>query len=50
MKRRITAADFSLFKSKAQRITMMTAYDYTSAALVDEAGMDVILVGDSWAW
>lgn len=47
MKRRITAADFSLFKAKGQRITMMTAYDYTSAALVDEAGMDVILVGDS---
>lgn len=30
-----------------QRIAMMTAYDYTSARLVEEAGMDVILVGDS---
>lgn len=47
MKRRITAADFSGFKAQGRRITMMTAYDYTSARLVDEAGMDVILVGDS---
>lgn len=47
MKRRITAADFVAFKENRQRITMMTAYDYTSARLVDEAEMDVILVGDS---
>lgn len=47
MKRRMTAADFVVFKENGQRITMMTAYDYTSAKLVDEAEMDVILVGDS---
>ncbi len=47
MKKRITSADFIEMKTKGQRIAMMTAYDYTSAMLVDEAGMDVILVGDS---
>lgn len=47
MNKKMTAADFRSFKSESRRITMMTAYDYTSARLVDEAGMDVILVGDS---
>ncbi len=47
MKKRITSADFISFKENGRRIAMMTAYDYTSAKLVDEAGMDVILVGDS---
>lgn len=47
MKKRITSTDFISFKENGRRIAMMTAYDYTSARLIDEAGMDVILVGDS---
>lgn len=47
MKKHMTAVDFITFKENGQRIAMMTAYDYTSARLVEEAGMDVILVGDS---
>ncbi|MGB9590235.1 MAG: 3-methyl-2-oxobutanoate hydroxymethyltransferase, partial [Candidatus Hydrothermia bacterium] len=30
-----------------QRITALTAYDFTFARLLDEAGLDIILVGDS---
>jgi 3-methyl-2-oxobutanoate hydroxymethyltransferase len=40
----------TLFKTKKQNqnpITMVTAYDYTSALIADAAGLDVILVGDS---
>ncbi len=34
-------------KERAEKIVMVTAYDYPSAVLVDEAGVDVILVGDT---
>lgn len=42
-----TVSLFGEAKSKNEKITMVTAYDYTSARLVDLSGVDVILVGDS---
>jgi 3-methyl-2-oxobutanoate hydroxymethyltransferase len=43
----VTAADLRQMKAGGQRITMVTAYDYPTAKLVDAAGVDGILVGDS---
>lgn len=45
--RKITLADLQQKKAHRKKITMMTAYDYPTARLVDEAGIDTILVGDS---
>jgi 3-methyl-2-oxobutanoate hydroxymethyltransferase len=44
---RFTVPDFAVRKSTGQKIAMITAYDATFARLVDAAGADVILVGDS---
>ncbi len=44
---RVTARDITQMKAKGEKIPMITAYDYTSARLADEAGMPLLLVGDS---
>lgn len=44
---KITIQDFLKKKSEGRKITMLTAYDYPFAQIVDEAGIDAILVGDS---
>ena len=45
--RPVTTATFRARKAAAQRIVMLTAYDASTARLVDAAGVDAILVGDS---
>ncbi|MBI3822715.1 MAG: 3-methyl-2-oxobutanoate hydroxymethyltransferase [Planctomycetes bacterium] len=43
----MTVPDFISAKARSIRLTMLTAYDYTMARLLDNAGVDAILVGDS---
>ena len=44
---KIRIADVLASKAQGQKLTVLTAYDYPMAKLVDEAGVDIVLVGDS---
>ena len=46
-RKKVTIAELHQKKAMGQKISMMTAYDYPTANLVDQAGIDTILVGDS---
>ncbi len=45
--RKVTTLRLVEMKKQGEKISMLTAYDYTTAQILDEAGLDVILVGDS---
>jgi 3-methyl-2-oxobutanoate hydroxymethyltransferase len=45
--KRVTTNSLIEMKSRGEKISMLTAYDFSMAKIVDQAGMDVILVGDS---
>jgi 3-methyl-2-oxobutanoate hydroxymethyltransferase len=46
-KRKVTTHRLKEMKNHGEKISMLTAYDYSMASIIDQAGMDVILVGDS---
>ena len=45
--RKVTTRRLIEMKQRGEKISMLTAYDYSSAKILDEAGIDVLLVGDS---
>jgi 3-methyl-2-oxobutanoate hydroxymethyltransferase len=45
--KRITTKSLILLKQKGIKISVLTAYDFITAKLLDEAGIEIILVGDS---
>jgi len=45
--RKVTTHRLYEMKQRGEKIAMLTAYDYSMAQIIDRAGMDVILVGDS---
>ena len=45
--RKVTTRRLIEMKQRGEKISMLTAYDYTSAKIIDEAGIDALLVGDS---
>lgn len=47
MKPRVTTSTLMKMKAEGQKITALTAYDYPFASMLDQAGIEIILVGDS---
>src|ERR671922_1920396 len=47
-RKKISVATFQRMKSEAAKIVMVTSYDYPTAKIADESGIDSILVGDSY--
>ena len=46
-KKKMTILDFQKFKDEGRKFAFCTAYDYTTATIVDESDVEIILVGDS---
>ena len=45
--RKVTTFRLMEMKKRGEKISMLTAYDFTMASIIDRAGIDIILVGDS---
>lgn len=48
-KKKISVKTIQKFKNDGQKITALTAYDYSTAKYLDESGVDIVLIGDSLA-
>ena len=48
MVKKVTVSTLQKCKTEGEKFSVLTAYDYSTAKYLDEAGIDVILIGDSW--
>lgn len=48
--KKITVNSIQKYKNNNEKFSVLTAYDYSTAKYLDEAGIDIILIGDSLAW
>ena len=46
-KKKMTVLDFQKFKDEGRKFSFVTAYDYTTASIVNDSDVEIILVGDS---
>ena len=49
MTKKITVKTIQKYKQEGQKFSVLTAYDYSTAKYIDEAGVDIVLIGDSLA-
>ena len=49
MAKKITVNTIQKYKDNNEKFSVLTAYDYSTAKYIDEAGIDIILIGDSLA-
>ena len=49
MPKKITVNTIKKYKEEGQKFSVLTAYDYSTAKYIDEAGIDIVLIGDSLA-
>jgi len=47
--KKVTASNLMAMKAKGEKISMLTVYDYSMAVIMDQSGMDAVLIGDSAA-
>ena len=49
MVKKITVKTIQKYKNDGEKFSVLTAYDYSTAKYIDEAGIDIVLIGDSLA-
>ena len=49
MNKKVTVSTIQKIKDNNQKFSVLTAYDYSTAKYIDEAGIDIVLIGDSLA-
>ena len=49
MNKKVSVNTVQKLKNNGEKISVLTAYDYSTAKYIDEAGIDIILIGDSLA-